>query len=97
MNLAVGIIGTEENSLNLMYGGVIAVGVAGAVIARFRPAGMARAMVAASLAQVLVAVVAQIAGHFTWVLTAAFVALWLGSASLFRKAAREQENSASLL
>lgn len=94
MNLAVGIIGTEENTLNLMYGGVIAVGIAGVVIARFQPDGMARAMVAASLAQVLVAVVAQIAGHFTWILTAAFVALWLGSAALFRKAAREQEFTA---
>lgn len=90
MNLAVGIIGTEENPLNLMYGGVLAVGIAGAVIARFRPDGMARAMVAVSLAQVLVAIAAQIAGYFTWVLTAAFVALWLGSAFLFRKAAREQ-------
>lgn len=90
MNLAVGIIGTEENSLNLMYGGVIAVGIAGAVIARFQPNGMASAMVAVALAQVLVATIAQVAGHFTWVLTAVFVALWLSSASLFRKAGREQ-------
>jgi hypothetical protein len=96
MNLAVGIIGTEENSLNLMYGGVLAVGIAGAVIARFQPYGMASAMVAVALAQVMVAVIAQIAGHFTWVLTAAFVALWLGSASLFRKAARGQKPSASM-
>jgi hypothetical protein len=96
MNLAVGIIGTGENSLNLMYGGVLAVGIAGAVIARFQPYGMASAMVAVALAQVMVAVIAQIAGHFTWVLTAAFVALWLGSASLFRKAARVQKPRASM-
>jgi hypothetical protein len=95
MNLAVGIIGTEENSLNLMYGGVLAVAIAGAVIARFQPYGMASTMIAVALAQMLVAVVAQVAGHVTWVLTAGFVALWLGSASLFRKAAREQASANS--
>jgi len=96
MNLAVGIVGNEDNPFNLMYGGVLAVAFAGAVIARFQPDGMARAMVAASIAQVLVAAIAQAAGHFTWVLTAVFVALWLGSASLFRKAGREQTPAGSL-
>lgn len=96
MNLAVGIIGTEENPLNLMYGGVLAVGIAGAAIARSQPKGMARAMIAVALAQIFVAAIAQVAGHFTWVLTAGFVALWLGSASLFRKAAREQSAAATL-
>ncbi len=96
MNLAVGIIETEANTFNLMYAGVLAIGVAGAVIARFQPSGMARVMVAAALAHVLIAVAAQIAGHFTWILTAGFVALWLGSAWLFRKAARELELARSL-
>jgi MFS family permease len=96
MNLAVGIIGSEENPLNLMYVGVLAVGIAGAAIARFQPYGMANTMVAAALTQTLVAVIAQVAGHFTWVLTAGFVALWLGSALLFRKAAREQTAAATL-
>src|SRR5688572_8042949 len=43
MNLAVGLIGTEDNPANLLYGGVLAVGIIGAIIARFRPHGMARA------------------------------------------------------
>jgi hypothetical protein len=90
MNLAVGIIGTEDNPLNLVYGGVLAVAIVGAVIARFQPDGMARALVATALAQAFVAVIAQIAGHFTWILTAFYVALWLTSAWLFRKAARKQ-------
>lgn len=90
MNLAVGIIGSEDNPLNLMHGGVLAAGTVCAVIARFQPDGMARAMVLMALAQVLVAAIAQVAGYFTWVLTAAFVALWLGSAALFRKAGLEQ-------
>jgi hypothetical protein len=36
MNLAVGIIGTEDNPANLMYGGVLAVGIVGAIIASSR-------------------------------------------------------------
>lgn len=91
LNLAVGIIGSEENPANWMYGGVLAVGLMGAILARFQPHGMARALVGMALAQALVAVIALIAG---WgnalILTGIFVALWLTSARLFRKAAREQ-------
>jgi hypothetical protein len=91
MNLAVGIIGSEENPANLMYGGVLAVGLLGAILARFKPQGMARALVGTALAQVVAAVIALSAG---WgnalILTGLFVALWLTSARLFRKAAREQ-------
>jgi hypothetical protein len=98
MNLAVGIIGSEGNPANLMFGGVLAVGVIGAVIARFQPVGMARALVATALAQALVAAVALIGGMDTGYspapeilgISAIFVALWLGSAWLFRRAAREQ-------
>jgi hypothetical protein len=97
MNLAVGIIGSEDNPANLMYGGVLAVGIVGAVIARLRPHGMARALVVTALAQALVAVIAVIArmGYPASPpleilgVSALFVALWLLSAWLFRKAARE--------
>ncbi len=97
VNGAVGIIGNEDDPANMMYGGVLVVGILGAVLARFRPHGMARAMVATAFAQAVVAVVALIAGWGStgpsWprdilALTGFFVALWLGSALLFRKAAR---------
>jgi len=96
MNLAVGIIGAEDNPANLMFGGVLAVGIAGAAIVRFRPHGMSRALAATALAQALAAVIALIAGWGSaganWpgeivVLTGFFAALWGGSALLFRKAA----------
>jgi hypothetical protein len=99
MNLAVGIIGPEDNPANLMYGGVLAVGIVGAVIARFKPVGMTRALSATALAQALVAVIALTAGSgstgpgWPWeilILTGFFAVLWLISAWLFRKAAREQ-------
>lgn len=94
--LAVGLIGSEDNAANLMYAGVLAVGVAGASIARLRPRGMARAMLATGLAQVMVAATALIAGLGSPVTgpleilagNGLFVALWVGSALLFRSAAR---------
>jgi hypothetical protein len=98
INLAVGIIGTEDDPANAMYAGVLAVGIIGAIIARFRPHGMARALFATALAQALVAVFALIfrlgSGSPPGVLgililNGFFVALFVGSASLFRYAARE--------
>ncbi|MBP0445393.1 hypothetical protein J8J14_11440 [Roseomonas sp. SSH11] len=99
INLAVGIIGSEENPANLMYGGVLAVGVLSAFMARFRPHGMVRALAATALVQALVGLIALGAGLSSTgangpeaiiVLTGFFAALWLVSAWLFRKAAREK-------
>ena len=59
---AVGIIGSEDDPANLMYFGVLGVGVVGATVARFRPHGMARALLATALAQALVAVISLILG-----------------------------------
>lgn len=95
MNGAVGLIGTEDNPANLMYGGVLAVGIIGALLARFEPHGMARALFATALAQAVVAVIALIAGLGypasgpleILILNGFFVALWGGSALLFRRAA----------
>jgi hypothetical protein len=102
INAAVGIIGSEDNPANLMYGGVLAVGVIGAVIARFKPDGMARALFLTALTQGLVGVIALAAGFGSQApsfpeaivfLTGFFAALWLLSAYLFRKAARQQPSA----
>ncbi len=98
VNGAVGIIGSEDNDANLMYGGVLAVGAIGAIIARFKPEGMARALFATALAQALVAVIALVgrlgaphSGPLEIVsVNGFFVALFVGSAVLFRKAARDR-------
>lgn len=93
-NVAVGIIGSEDNPANQIYYGVLAVGIAGALVARFRPAGMAHALIATALAQVAAAVIAMVAGWgFTGPVTLVFAALWLTSAWLFRKAAREEASA----
>ena len=96
LSLGVGIIGRDGDPANLMYFGVLAVGIIGALIARFRPRGMARALFATALAQTSVAVIALVAGlGYPWsgplelsVLNGFFVALFVGSAWLFRRAAR---------
>lgn len=44
VNLAVGIIGDEGNSANLMYVGVLAAGIIRAIITRGQPPGMARTL-----------------------------------------------------
>jgi hypothetical protein len=99
VNAAVGIIGKGEEDLpSLMFvGGVLAVGFIGAFVARARPQGMARALLATALAQALVAVIALTAGWGsagpTWprdilLATGLFGTLWVVSALLFRRAAR---------
>jgi len=91
INLAVGILGSEANPANLMFGGVLGVALVGALFARFRPEGMARALVGTAIAQGLVQGIALAAGWGSaWILTGFFVVLWLTSAQLFRRAAREQ-------
>jgi len=96
VNGAVGIIGDANNDANMLYVGVLALGVIGAVITRLEATGMARTLYAMALAQVLVAVVALAAGWGSgaaaWpqdvlLLTVFFTALWTLSGWLFGKVA----------
>jgi len=98
VNLAVGIIGPENNPANLMYLGVLAVGITGAGFARLKPPGMARAMFAAAIAQTLIAIIALSAGMDKYpdsslpgilMINGFFVALILGSAWLFHRSANK--------
>ena len=95
---AVGVLGADGDPADLMYIGVLAVGITGAIIVRFQPMGMARAMIVMALAQALVTVIALIIGKQDtpymsvfeiMSLNSFFVSLFLGSARLFQKAARE--------
>ena len=54
MSLGVGVIGNDGDPANLMYFGVLGAGIIGAIIARFQPHGMARALFATALAPALV-------------------------------------------
>ncbi len=104
INLAVGIIGPEDNPANLMYLGVLAVLSLGAVGTRFRPKGMAQALFVTAVAQVLVSVV----GLLIWKpeiisaealvdllkvagVNALFVVMWASSGLLFLRAHKTQK------
>ena len=90
-NLAVGIIGDGESLANLAFFGVLLVGMIGALVAWFRPAGMARALYATAIANAALSLTCLAAG---WdnrgaMLSLFFILFWLLSAGLFGKAARE--------
>lgn len=98
MNAAVGgILG--DDPANMMYFGVLLVGCIGAIIARVEPRGMARALVATAFAMALVPVIALLIGTPAFAngvvavfgLHAFFALLFVGSALLFRRAAREHK------
>lgn len=96
---AVGLIGAEGDPFDLIYAGVLAIGIIGILIARFQAHGMAKALFATALAQALVVVIALIAGKHQVAVSSVleivllngfFVVLWIGSAWLFRFVAQEQ-------
>jgi len=89
-NGAVGMIGDEGNPYNLLFLGAIGVALAGAVIARFRPRGLAAAMVAAGLAQAAVGAFGLRQDARGALFSIALAGLWLIAAALFRKAAATQ-------
>jgi hypothetical protein len=62
INLAVGIIGSENNPVNALYFLVVFIGIIGVGISRLRPRGMAWALFATALAQLLVPVIALLIG-----------------------------------
>lgn len=96
INLAVGIIGSENNPANQLYGAVLFTGFIGAVIARFKPQGMARTMYATALIQMLIPFIAMLVWRpaldnppgiiGVFMLNTFFAALFLVSGLLFKRA-----------
>ncbi len=92
-----GAVGITDSEADVMYLLALAIGAVGALVARFEARGMARAMAATALALALAGGATLVSGiapppasAFEVVgLTGMFVALFVGSALLFRDAARE--------
>jgi hypothetical protein len=105
VNLAVGIIGSEDHPANAMYLGVFATVFLGAARARVEPRAMSRVMTATAIAQALVPLIAftiwrpPIDSGVVEVLgvNALFIVLWTASALLFRQAASFPVNAPSVL
>lgn len=95
LNAAAGLIGIEDDDpANLLYVGVLAIGLIGAIIARFQSRGMAHASFAMALAQTIVGVIALMLPNTASsvqivILHSVFVALFAGAALLFRYSAQK--------
>lgn len=88
INLAVGILGNEDNPANLMFFILPLFAALGAAVTRFRPRGMAWTMTLTAAGQVIVLIAAWWMGFGVIApITAFFATLWLLSAALFRQAA----------
>jgi len=100
MNVAVGgILG--DDPANMMYFGVLLVGLLGAIIARLEPKGMARALLATAFAIMLVPAIALVLGTPAFAngmvavfgLHVFFAMLFAGSAWLFRCAGHDTQHT----
>jgi hypothetical protein len=89
-NAAVGMIGDGENVYSLLFLGVIALALVGAVAVRFRAGGMAVVMFAAAVAHLGIAVAGVAEDPLGGTYSAVFAAFWLISALLFRQAAGDR-------
>ena len=102
VNLAVGFIGNEDNPANLLFGGVLMVGVIGAALTRLEAEGMARTLFATAATQFLVPIIAFVVWRPNFdanvvkifMLNGFWVFLFVVSALLFRNAARDQRTPA---
>jgi len=102
VNLAVGIIGSEDNPINLVYFGVIFIGILGAFMGRFRSRGMERTMFAMAITQAVITAITLIGGfyqsppstvfHIIGV-NGFFITLYILSALLFRHAAKDNKST----
>lgn len=105
VNLAVGIIGSEDNPINLLYFGVIFIGILGAFTGRFRSSGMERTMVAMAFTQAVITAITLIGGfyqsppstvfHIIGV-NGFFITLYILSALLFRHAAKNNKSTSTI-
>jgi hypothetical protein len=85
VNLAVGMIASEDNPYNQLFGGVLLLALGGSVAARFRPRGMAWAMIAAAVAQAALGAVGLPVDQRGAIFSMMFAPPWLISAMLFRR------------
>lgn len=103
LSLGVGIIGADGDPANVLYGGVLGVGLIGAFLSRLRPYGMTRTLLAMAFVQALIAAYAiatglgqPYSGPLELIgLNGFFATLWLGSAWLFHRAAGRTASRAS--
>lgn len=94
-NLAVGMIGSEDNPYNLRFGAVLGVAIVGAILSRARPPGLAATYALAALVQIGLGAAGlpldQRGGLFTMIAATP----WLIAAALMWQAGRPVNGSAA--
>ena len=95
-NLAVGIIGNEEDPRNLMFYGLLLIGFVGALITRFEARGLTWILRLMALTQLVIFLVAA---ALEWTLlpifTIFYFSLWLIAGELFNRSTRASSDSAT--
>ena len=89
-NLAVGIVGNEDNPVNLIFFGVVAIAMLGSPLVGFKASRLRWVFYLTAAAQALSAVTALQAEPFVLVFCGVTTALWLSAATLFSRAARDE-------
>lgn len=89
-NLAVGIVGNEENPVNLIFFGVVAIAMLGSPLVGFKAPRLRGVFYLTAAAQALSALVALQAEPFVLVFCGVTTALWLTAATLFGQAAKDE-------
>ena len=89
-NLAVGIVGNEENPINLIFFGVVAIAMLGSPLVGFKAVRLRWVFYLTAAAQALSALVALQAEPFVLVFCGVTTALWLTAATLFGQAAKAE-------
>ena len=96
ISLAVGIVGAEDNPQNILYFGIVGMGICSAVAALGDPRALARAMRATAVFQGLVCLVHLIDGIYPAVMIDGFFTMtWLTAGALFARAAKERAERAT--
>jgi hypothetical protein len=91
ITLAVGIVGAEDNPQNILYFGILGMGICVTVAALGDPRALARGMRATAAFQGLVCLIHVIEGVYPAVMIDGFFTMtWLTAGALFARAARER-------
>ncbi len=90
VNLAVGIIGDEDNPMNLLLLLLPLTAATGALLVRFRVGAMGHILQVMALIQAGIGVAAWSSGHNILPFTLVMLLWWMLAAALFAKAARDQ-------
>ena len=82
-NLAVGIVGNEDNMFNVWYFGVVLLAILGAALVRFRAGGMATVSLLAIACMAVLGVVSGAEGYRIWPQTGFLATPWALAAAFF--------------